>query len=161
MMIHTNEIEKSIDRGACYIDCVRGVDLRRTETACMAFAAQPFCGLAMGGTPTYFFVQAGLPESVSFRMSVGGLGTAFVGTIASWWLLHPFGRRTLYLWGLSLLTAILLTVGFISVGASNSDGGNYAQASMMLLWLGVKAREFADYRVDAYAEGGDASTKEG
>ncbi|RSL79551.1 hypothetical protein CEP51_007270 [Fusarium floridanum] len=258
MMIHTNEIEKSIDQGTSYIDCFRGVDLRRTEIACMAFAAQPFCGSAMGGTPTYFFVQAGLPESISFRMSVGGLGIASAGTIVSWWLLHPFGRRTLYLWGLGLLTTILLAVGFISVGASNSEGGNYAQASMMLLWLGVyyltvgpvcyaiisevsstrlrnksiclsrivyyvaqiicnvinpymlnptagdwrgktgffwagcafvffvwtffrlpetkdktfeeldilfahgvKAREFADYRVDAYAEGGDVLTKEG
>ncbi|CAF3477451.1 unnamed protein product [Fusarium graminearum] len=137
MMIHTNEIEKSIDQGTSYMDCFRGIDRRRTEIACMAFAAQPFCGSAMGGTPTYFFVQAGLPESISFRMSVGGLGIASVGTIISWWLLAPFGRRTLYLWGLGLLTAVLMIVGFISVGAGDSQGGNYAQASMMLIWLGV------------------------
>ncbi|KAF9773749.1 hypothetical protein IL306_008377 [Fusarium sp. DS 682] len=136
MMIHTNEIEKSIDQGTSYLDCFRGVDLRRTEIACMAFAAQPFCGSAMGGTPTFFFVQAGLPESISFRMSVGGLGIASVGTIISWWLL-PLGRRTLYLWGLGLLTAVLMIVGFISVGAGDSQAGNYAQASMMLIWLGV------------------------
>ncbi|KAF5565278.1 maltose permease [Fusarium phyllophilum] len=136
MMIHTNEIEKSIDQGTSYLDCFRGVDRRRTEIACMAFAAQPFCGSSMGGTPTFFFVQAGLPESISFRMSVGGLGIASVGTIISWWLL-PLGRRTLYLWGLGLLTAVLMTVGFISVGAGDSQGGNYAQASMMLIWLGV------------------------
>ncbi|KAH6972499.1 general substrate transporter [Ilyonectria sp. MPI-CAGE-AT-0026] len=137
MMVHTNEIEMSIDQGTSYLDCFRGVDRRRTEIACMAFAAQPFCGSAMGGTPTYFFVQAGLPESISFRMSVGGLGIASVGTIVSWYLLSPFGRRTLYLWGLGLLTAILLTVGFISVGAGDSNGSNYAQASLMLVWLGV------------------------
>ncbi|KAI1015648.1 hypothetical protein LB503_009845 [Fusarium chuoi] len=136
MMVHTNEIEKSIDQGTSYLDCFRGVDRRRTEIACMAFAAQPFCGSVMGGTPTFFFVQAGLPESISFRMSVGGLGIASVGTIISWWLL-PLGRRTLYLWGLGLLTAVLMIVGFISVGAGDSQGGNYAQASMMLIWLGV------------------------
>ncbi|KAK7409225.1 hypothetical protein QQX98_008601 [Neonectria punicea] len=238
MMIHTNEIETSIDRGTSYLGCFRGVDLRRTEIACLAFAAQPFCGSAMGGTPTYFFVQAGLPESISFRMSVGGLGIASVGTIVSWYLLNPFGRRTLYLWGLGLLTGVLMAVGFISVGAGNSEGGNYAQASMMLvsstrlrnksiylariayyiaqimcnvinpymlnptagdwrgktgfcwggcafaffLWAffrlpemkgktfeeldilfarGVKARDFAKYKVDAYAEGEDALTKHG
>ncbi|RYC88092.1 Alpha-glucosides permease MPH2 [Fusarium oxysporum f. sp. narcissi] len=136
MMIHTNEIEKSIDQGTSYLDCFRGVDRRRTEIACMAFAAQPFCGSSMGGTPTFFFVQAGLPELISFRMSVGGLGIASVGTIISWWLL-PLGRRTLYLWGLGLLTAVLMIVGFISVGAGDSQAGNYAQASMMLIWLGV------------------------
>lgn len=135
MMVHTNELEKSIDQGTSYLDCFRGVDLRRTEIACMAFAAQPFCGSAMGGTPTYFFVQAGLSTSISFQMSVGGLGLASVGTIISWWLMHKFGRRTLYIWGLGLLTLILWTVGFISVGAKDSAAGNYAQASLMLLWL--------------------------
>ncbi|KAJ4315285.1 hypothetical protein N0V84_008440 [Fusarium piperis] len=38
IMIHINEIEKPIDQGTSYIDCFRGVDLRRTEIACMAFA---------------------------------------------------------------------------------------------------------------------------
>lgn len=136
MMVHTNDLEQSIDDGTSYWDCFRGVDRYRTEIACMAFAAQPFCGSAMGGTPTYFFVQAGLPISISFRMSVGGLGLASVGTVIAWFLMHRFGRRTLYLWGLGGLTVILLAVGFISVGAGpTSDAGNYAQASMMLIWL--------------------------
>ncbi|KAH7309836.1 general substrate transporter [Stachybotrys elegans] len=137
MMIHTNELEKDMDEGTSYIDCFRGTDLRRTEIACMAFAAQPFCGSAMGGTPTYFFVQAGLPESISFRMSVGGLGIASIGTILSWFLLHGYGRRTLYLWGLGLLAIILMLVGFVSVGAPKSDAGNYAQAGLMIGWLGI------------------------
>lgn len=66
MMVHINELEESIDSGTSYWDCFRGIDRYRTEIACMAFAAQPFCGSAMGGTPTYFFVQAGLPTSISF-----------------------------------------------------------------------------------------------
>ncbi|KAI0151024.1 general substrate transporter [Pestalotiopsis sp. NC0098] len=135
MMVHTNELEKSIADGTSYLDCFRGIDLRRTEIVCLAFMAQPFCGSAMGGTPTYFFVQAGLPTSISFQMSVGGLGLASLGTIISWWLMHLFGRRTLYLWGLALLSLVLMTVGFISVGAADSTGGNYAQASMMMVWL--------------------------
>jgi SP family general alpha glucoside:H+ symporter-like MFS transporter len=135
MMIHTNELEKEIESGTSYWDCFKGVDRRRTEIVCMAFIAQPFCGSAMGGTPTYFFLQAGLPTSISFKMSVGGLGLASVGTLISWKLLHVFGRRTLYLAGLSGLTAILWIVGFISVGAKNTKGSYYAQASMMLIWL--------------------------
>ncbi|KAH9217322.1 maltose permease MAL31 [Leptodontidium sp. 2 PMI_412] len=137
LMIHTNELEKEIDAGTSYLDCFRGIDLRRTEIVCMTFIAQPFCGSAMGGTPTYFFLQAGLPTSISFKMSVGGLGLAAVGTLISWKLLHVFGRRTLYLAGLAGLTAILWTVGFISVGAGTSTAGYYAQATMMLLWLFV------------------------
>ncbi|KAJ4288480.1 hypothetical protein N0V90_011716 [Kalmusia sp. IMI 367209] len=137
MMVHTDELEKSLEEDTSYLQCFKGIDRRRTEIACMAFAAQPFCGSAMGGTPTYFFVQAGVPNSISFKMSVGGLGMASVGTIVSWILMTYVGRRKLYLWGLGGLTAVLLIVGFISVGGSQSSRGNYAQAAMMIIWLFV------------------------
>lgn len=135
MLIHTNSLEKDIDAGMSYWDCFKGIDRRRTEIVCMVFAAQPFCGSSMGGTPTYFFIQAGLPTSISFQMSCGGLGLAAVGTIISWWLIHAFGRRTLYVVGLAALSGILIVVGIISASAGNSTGGNYAQASIMLVWL--------------------------
>lgn len=135
MMVHTNELEEHLDDGTSYWDCFKGINRYRTEIACMVFAAQPFCGSAMGGTPTYFFIQAGLPTNISFRMTVGGLGLASVGTVGSWVLMHQFGRRTLYLVGLGSLTAILFITGFISAGAADSVAGNYAQAAMMLIWL--------------------------
>ncbi|PVI04244.1 sugar transporter [Periconia macrospinosa] len=137
MMVHTNELEKSLNDDTSYLQCFKGIDLRRTEIACMAFAAQPFCGSSMAGTPTYFFVQAGLPTNISFRMSIGGLGIASVGTIISWFLMSYVGRRTLYLWGLAGLSAVLIIVGFISVGNSHSVAGNYGQASLMIVWLFV------------------------
>lgn len=59
--------------------------------------------------------------------------------IADFDLVQDVGQRAwpriMYLWGLGTLTTILLVVGFISVGAANSAGGNYAQATMILLWL--------------------------
>ncbi|KAH5583459.1 hypothetical protein HBI24_107860 [Parastagonospora nodorum] len=135
LMAHTNELEYALEANTSYFQCFKGIDLRRTEIACMVFAAQPFCGSAMGGTPTYFFVQAGLPTSISFKMSIGGLGIASVGTIISWFLMSYFGRRTLYLWGLAALSAILFVTGIISASDPNSVPGNYGQASMMILWL--------------------------
>lgn len=137
MMAHTNELERNLESNTSYFQCFKGIDRRRTEIACMVFAAQPFCGSSMGGTPTYFFIQAGLPNSVSFQMSIGGLGIASVGTIISWFLMAQLGRRTLYLVGLSALSAILFTVGIISAADESSTGGNYAQASMMIMWLFV------------------------
>ena len=137
MMVHTNELEKTLSESTSYLQCFKGVDLRRTEIACMAFAVQPFCGSAMGGTPTYFFVQAGLSTNISFRMSIGGLGIASVSTIISWFLMSHIGRRTLYLWGLGGLTTILFVVGIISSSDGSSVAGNYGQASMMIMWLFV------------------------
>jgi len=68
-------------------------------------------------------------------MSIGGLGIASVGTIISWFLMSYFGRRTLYLWGLAALSAILFVTGIISAADPNSVPGNYGQASMMIIWL--------------------------
>lgn len=44
MMIHTDNIEQQITSGVSYLDCFRGVDLRRTEIACIAFVGQITCG---------------------------------------------------------------------------------------------------------------------
>lgn len=82
----------------------------------MVFAAHRSCGSAMGSTPTYFFVQVGLLNSVSFKISIGELGLASVGTNASWFLMSYCSRQTIYLWGLGGLIAILMTVGAISAG---------------------------------------------
>jgi SP family general alpha glucoside:H+ symporter-like MFS transporter len=135
MMAHTNEIEYKLEANTSYLQCFKGIDLRRTEIACMVFAAQPFCGSVMAGTPTYFFVQAGLPTTISFKMSIGGLGIASVGTIISWFLMSRFGRRTLYLAGLATLAAVLFIVGIVSATAGDSAASNYGQASMMIVWL--------------------------
>lgn len=39
-IMHTLRIEDQISSGTNYLDCFRGVDLRRTEIVCMTFAAQ-------------------------------------------------------------------------------------------------------------------------
>lgn len=93
--------------------------------------------LAMGGSPAYFFVQAGLPTTISFQMSVGGLALAVLGTLISWFIMVRFGRRTIYLWGLGMLATILFVVGFINVGAGDSESSYYGQASFMVIWLFV------------------------
>lgn len=136
---HTNRIENENQDGRLgtnYLECFRGVDLRRTEIACMAFAAQIWCGSPLGGTPVYFFVQAGLSSSNAFSFNVGGLGIAALGTILSWGLLTRFGRRTLYLWGLGGLTLCLFVVGIMSA-VSTAPASSFAQAGMVIVWLAV------------------------
>jgi SP family general alpha glucoside:H+ symporter-like MFS transporter len=39
MMVHTNELEKEMTAGTSYLDCFKGVDLRRTEVVCLVWAA--------------------------------------------------------------------------------------------------------------------------
>lgn len=58
---------------------------------------------------------------------------AFVGTCLSWVLISYFGRRTIYLSGISGLTSVLLLIGIISVSTHN-EAGLWAQASLCLIW---------------------------
>lgn len=43
-IMHTLKIEESMESGSSYLDCFRGVDLRRTEIICMSFAGQVLSG---------------------------------------------------------------------------------------------------------------------
>lgn len=132
---HTNQIEDETESGTSYWSCFKGVDLRRTEVACMTWAAQIWCGSPLGGTPAYFFTQAGLSASIAFAMSVGGLGLACIGTIVSWLLIARIGRRTLYVWGLAALFSCMLITGIVAAAAPSSSASSFAQAGFVVLWL--------------------------
>jgi SP family general alpha glucoside:H+ symporter-like MFS transporter len=44
MMKHTNEKEKADAKQGSFVECFKGVNLRRTELACMIFAIQVLSG---------------------------------------------------------------------------------------------------------------------
>lgn len=133
MMVHTNEIEKEITEGTSYFDCFRGFDLRRTEIACVAFVGQITCGAQFAYSATYFFEQAGLSPDNAYAVNLGDTGLAFCGTIASWFLMRYFGRRALYLPGMSAMCLLLLIIGFLTL--SNNPNAAWGQAAMCFLWL--------------------------
>jgi SP family general alpha glucoside:H+ symporter-like MFS transporter len=70
---------------------------------------------------------------MSFNMSLAQYGLGLIGTIFSWFLMIHMGRRTLFIGGLGILMACLLTVGFISI-APRSDATSWATGSMLLVY---------------------------
>lgn len=134
MMIHTNELEKEIEAGTSYIDCFRGVDLRRTEIVCFTWAAQNLCGAGLMGYSTYFYTQAGLAGENAFSMALGQYALGFFGTLFSWFLMTHFGRRTLYVAGLSTLNVLLLSIGFVSLAGSKNIAASWATGSLLLVY---------------------------
>ncbi|KAI6913014.1 sugar porter family MFS transporter [Hortaea werneckii] len=133
MMIYTNELEREHTAGARYLDCFKGVNLRRTEIVTFVWAIQTLCGASsMIGFSTYFFTQAGLDTSHAFSMSLGLYALGAVGTLGSWFLMGWFGRRTLYLWGQILMSLVLVIIGFM--GIASTPGAQWAVAAMMLLF---------------------------
>ena len=96
MMSYTNQIEKQMSEGTTYAQCFRGVDLRRTEIACLTWLCQAMCGSSIQSFSTYFYEQAGLTTAGAFDLSLGQYALGIVGTLGSWFLMSWFGRRTLY-----------------------------------------------------------------
>jgi MFS transporter, SP family, general alpha glucoside:H+ symporter len=132
LMKKTNEVEKSLSAGNGYWDCFRGVNLRRTEIACMVWIIQTLCGAPMTGYATYFYEQTGFEEQRAFDLSLGMYGMAIVGAMISWFLLPVVGRRTLYLWGTGLCFIILVVAG--SIGTQpNTAWVSWTLGSLIIL----------------------------
>lgn len=132
MMQTTNELEKALESGTGYFDCFKGIDLRRTEIVCMVWAIQNLCGSAFMGYSTYFYIQAGLPTVKAFDMSMAQYAIGFIGTVGSWFLMSRVGRRTLYVYGLAILTLLLMLIGFTSL--SSSAGASWGIGSLLLIY---------------------------
>jgi MFS transporter, SP family, general alpha glucoside:H+ symporter len=132
LMKNTNEVEKSLGASSSYLDCFRGVNLRRTEIACMVWMTQTLCGSPLTGYATYFYNEAGLATEIAFDLSLGMYGMAIVGAMISWFLLPVVGRRTLYLWGTGLIFFILIIAG--SVGTQpQSPWVSWTLGSLVIL----------------------------
>lgn len=135
MMAHTIQTEKDLNVGTKYIDCFRGVNLRRTEIASLSWGGQILPGFAIQNYITYFFKQAGLATEDSFKLSLGTFGIAFLGTVFSWLLQHRFGRRSIYISGLCAMTPIMWLVALIDFAPATS-ARQWGQCAIMLVWFG-------------------------
>ncbi|KAK4237895.1 sugar transporter-like protein [Achaetomium macrosporum] len=133
MMVHTTRLEAEVTKGATYLDCFRGVDLRRTEICMVTFMGQILSGSSFAYTPTYFFTTAGMETYNAFNLGLGAKGMAFLGTVLSWWLISYFGRRTLYVTGMAILTVVLLIIGILDVSAGSR--GLWPSGGLCVFWL--------------------------
>lgn len=133
-MIHTNEIEKATTAGYTYWDCFKGVNLRRTEIACVVWAIQNICGSSFMGYSTYFYEQAGLSSTYSYDFSMIQYALGAIGTFLSWFAMMHIGRRTLYTGGLAILTTLLFIIGFLSLAPKSEPGPKWATGSMLLIY---------------------------
>lgn len=136
MMVHTTALENRITKGARYIDCFRGTDLRRTEIICMVWAIQNLSGNSFSNYSTYFFEQAGLNASTAYSFGMGQYAINMAGVFGAWFLMSVgMGRRTLYLCGLCGLCTMLLIMGFLGLVPKEHKGqASLATGSMMLIW---------------------------
>ncbi|CAI0646294.1 hypothetical protein COL154_005841 [Colletotrichum chrysophilum] len=136
MMVHTTALEEKITAGATYMDCFKGVDLRRTEIVCMTWAIQNLSGNSFSNYSTYFLKQAGLSTANSYKFALGQYAINMVGVFGAWFLMSwGIGRRTLYFYGLCGLCSMLMILGFLGlVPSAHREQGALATGSIMIVW---------------------------
>ncbi|KAJ7362354.1 trehalose transport-related protein [Mycena albidolilacea] len=130
-MIHTTAIEREMQNGTSYLQCFRGIDLRRTEIAMMVFAIQLLSGENLIGQGVQFFVQAGLGTVAAYDVNIALNSMFIIGTVASWFLLSRFGRRTLYIAGLVAMAVVLLIIGALDF--NDTDASKWASGALLVV----------------------------
>ncbi|KAI4724772.1 putative sphingosine-1-phosphate lyase [Aureobasidium sp. EXF-10728] len=135
-MIHTNELEKHVTAGTSYMDCFKGIELRRTEICCMVWMIQILCGGGIMAFSSYFFERAGLDTAYSFDLTMAQYGLGAVGVFIAWALIPWIGRRTLFLVGQVLMMVLLLIIGFLGVGPK-SQASSWAVGALLLVYVFV------------------------
>ncbi|PWY97099.1 sugar transporter [Testicularia cyperi] len=127
-----NEKDTAMKKGSGYLDCLKGVDRRRTEIACWAWLIQITSGSPLQGYSSYFFTKAGLSTINAFNMSMAMYAAGAVGTILSWFLINRVGRRTMYLGGLGAMFSTMLITGILGC-LKQSEGVSWGVGAMLLL----------------------------
>ncbi|KAL9052353.1 MAG: hypothetical protein Q9162_005445 [Coniocarpon cinnabarinum] len=115
VIARTNAHEKELTAGVQYRDCFRGINMRRTETTCMAWANQMVCGSTLMYFATSFFQEAGISSDTAYTLTPVLYAVGCVGTFVSWFLIACLKRRTLYLAGNFLMAVILFGMGIVGV----------------------------------------------
>jgi SP family general alpha glucoside:H+ symporter-like MFS transporter len=114
LMVHTDNIEKEEQAGVSYWDAFKGTNLRRTEIGCFVYLAQITSGSAFAYSGTFFYEQTGLSANTSYAIGLAGSGAAWFSTMISWLYLTRWGRRDIFLGGLSLLTTVLFLIEILA-----------------------------------------------
>ncbi|KAH7346988.1 putative maltose permease [Pyrenochaeta sp. MPI-SDFR-AT-0127] len=134
MIQHTIHTERALAYGQSYKSCFMGTNLRRTEITCVAGAVPFLAGSGFGGMITYFMASAGLPPHKAFDVGLGANGVNFLAVMFSWFLVHRFGRRALYLTAYSTISILLTVIGILGcLPAANKDA-LWATAGIMIFY---------------------------
>ncbi|GBE88356.1 General alpha-glucoside permease [Sparassis crispa] len=129
----TIELEETYAANSTYMDCFRGVNLRRTVIASMVFVLQQAAGVVFVlGFSTYFFELAGFADSKAFQLGVGVTALGVVGNLLTFYTVNRYGRRFIFNWTMLACTVVLFLIGFLSI--PTSQGAKWAMSIFTLVY---------------------------
>lgn len=131
-MRHTNEVEKYLTSGTSYFDCLKGVDLRRTEIVCMVWMIQTLSGSPLTGFVAYFLTQAGFTSKQAFDLGTGMYALAILAHMLALVLMRFCGRRRMYLSGCAAMSVTLFVAGGVGC-LPETAGSQWALGALIIL----------------------------
>ncbi|UQC91636.1 maltose permease [Colletotrichum lupini] len=122
---------KKEQESARWVDCLKGVNGRRTAIIVMVYLSQQAIGVNfVSGYLTYYFRLAGINNPLAIGQAAYAI--QFVGNMTSWPLVDRYGRRPLIVGGVFTMTALLLLIGGIST--IGNQASLTATVAFMIIW---------------------------
>ncbi|CAI7656290.1 unnamed protein product [Penicillium bialowiezense] len=125
--------------GVTYFECFRRSNLRRTVISIVPLSIQALSGVAfVAGYSTYYIQLAGYSTEMSFRLQIAQQVASLVGNVMSYFLIDRLGRRNLMIFGLGVLTIILMLTGGLAVLGSdtaNPSSGGAIKGTVALILI--------------------------
>ncbi|CAG7982801.1 unnamed protein product [Penicillium salamii] len=125
--------------GVTYFECFRRSNLRRTIISIVPLSIQALSGVAfIAGYSTYYMQLAGYSTEMSFRLQIAQQVVSLVGNVTSYFLIDRMGRRNLMIYGLGVLTIILMLTGGLAVvgsDTSNPSSGGAVKGTVALMLI--------------------------
>jgi hypothetical protein len=98
-----------------YMDCFKGVQLRRTLLLCFAEFLPLLFGLQLLGSSSYFLQQIGMDPTMSVLFLVVGIALGVIASCITFYTISKFGRRTLVLFSMTTISLTWLGVGLSGI----------------------------------------------
>lgn len=123
-------------KGATYLDCFKGTNLRRTVIAAAPLSIQALSGLFfVSAYSTYYQQLAGYNTSTTFSLGIVQNILAMTGNACAWFMIDRVGRRSLSCYGMLLLTLLLLVTGGLACVGSRSATRGTVALLLLYNWL--------------------------
>jgi MFS family permease len=103
--------EQQLSNELSYLDCFKGINLRRTAIVSFAFMVPSLFGVPLLASASYFMQVVGMSSSTSIIVLILGIVLGLLANGVGVWLMSRFGRRRLMLITLAIATALWTSMG--------------------------------------------------
>ncbi|KAJ6006677.1 hypothetical protein N7451_004621 [Penicillium sp. IBT 35674x] len=111
--------EEQLSAELSYLDCFKGINLRRTMIVAFSFTVPSLFGVPLLSSASYFMQVVGMSSSLSLIILLIGIVLGLLANAVGIWFLSRFGRRRLMLGTLAVTTIVWLSMGIAGCWSGN------------------------------------------